>query len=77
MFSQGRHILPFTRNRLSGTSTRAILCLGSWGRSDLLQMSDLVAAVSARRGKKRKRASNESGEAREAPRDNVIDEEVH
>ena len=30
LFSRGRLILSHTRSRLSVTSTRALLCLGSW-----------------------------------------------
>jgi hypothetical protein len=36
VFSQGRHLLHFTQNRLSLSSTRAFLCLGSWLRCDLV-----------------------------------------
>ncbi|KIJ12593.1 hypothetical protein PAXINDRAFT_117928 [Paxillus involutus ATCC 200175] len=38
-FSQGRHLLHFTRNRLSPSSTRTLLCLGSWLRCDLCCMT--------------------------------------
>lgn len=30
MFSQGRILLPHTRNGLSAQSIRALLCLGEW-----------------------------------------------
>ena len=46
VFSQGCHILPFTHNRLSSSSIRAYLCFGSWARSGLVILSDVVAAVS-------------------------------
>lgn len=52
-FSQGRQLLSFTRNRLSASSIRAYLCLGSWGRNDLILLEDVVAAV--RGNSKRKR----------------------
>lgn len=54
VFSQGRHLLHHTRNRLSPASIRAHLCLGSWGRHDLLLMDDQVAAVKPSMVKKRK-----------------------
>ncbi|KDQ49145.1 hypothetical protein JAAARDRAFT_109631, partial [Jaapia argillacea MUCL 33604] len=41
VFSQGRQLLHFTRNRLSPSSIRAAICLGSWGRHDLIHMPDL------------------------------------
>jgi len=53
VFSQGRQLLSFTRNRLSASSIRAFLCLGSWGRNDLVFREDLLAAV--RENSKRKR----------------------
>ena len=53
VFSQGRQLLHFTRNRLSPLTLRAHLCLGSWSRLDLIQMSDLVKAMPS--GTKRKR----------------------
>ncbi|KAJ7488456.1 hypothetical protein B0H11DRAFT_1720448 [Mycena galericulata] len=52
VFSLGRRLLHFTRNRMSATSFRRLLCLGSWGRRDLLRINDLIAACSP---KKRKR----------------------
>ncbi|GBE81312.1 hypothetical protein SCP_0310390 [Sparassis crispa] len=50
-FSQGRQLLHFTRNRLSPKSIRAALCLGSWGRSELLHIADLIAAVNTKKCK--------------------------
>ena len=46
IFSQGHHILPFTRNHLSSSSIWAYLCFGSWAHSGLVVLSDVVAAVS-------------------------------
>jgi hypothetical protein len=57
VFSQGRHLLHFTRNRLSPSSIRAYLCLGSWGRHGMLRTEDVLAAV---RSRKRKRAHSVS-----------------
>ena len=41
VFSQGRVLLPHTRNRLSGQSIRALLCLGEWSRLDLIDSTDV------------------------------------
>ncbi|KAG2159349.1 uncharacterized protein EDB93DRAFT_1052088, partial [Suillus bovinus] len=41
VFSQGWHLLRFTRNRLSPSSTRAFLCLGSWLHCGLVAPEDL------------------------------------
>jgi hypothetical protein len=57
VFSQGRQLLSFTRNRLHVSSIRTFLCLGSWGRDDLVFMEDILAAV--RSNSKRKRESSE------------------
>ena len=67
MFSQGRQVLPFTRNSLSGSSIRANLCLGSWCRTDLITVNDLLPAI--RLGKKERETSLEvvSGATSEAP----------
>jgi len=46
VFSQGCHLLPFTRNSLSPSSIRAFLCFGSWSRCGLVVFDDVVAAVS-------------------------------
>ena len=55
VFSQGRHLLPFTWNGLSAASIRMHLCVGSWGRSDLIQVKDIQDAI---KGKKRKHMSS-------------------
>jgi hypothetical protein len=55
IFSQGRHLLHFTRNRLAPHSICAHLCLGSWARHDMLRWEDLLAAV---KSKKRKRVAH-------------------
>lgn len=47
VFSQGRHLLHFTRNRLSASTIRSSLCLGSWCRNDLIITKDLVSAVAS------------------------------
>ena len=47
VFSQGRQLLSFTHNRLHPSSIRAFLCLGSWGRNDLILFEDVLAAVKA------------------------------
>ncbi|KAG9315415.1 hypothetical protein JVU11DRAFT_4568 [Chiua virens] len=57
VFSQGRHLLHFTRNRLSPSAIRAYLCLGAWARCDLLFMEDLLAAITSRKRKRDDHAS--------------------
>ncbi|KAG1799750.1 uncharacterized protein HD556DRAFT_1209546, partial [Suillus plorans] len=47
IFSLGRHLLHFTRNRLSPSSTRAFLCLGSWLCCDLVAPGDLTEIMKA------------------------------
>jgi hypothetical protein len=48
VFSQGRHLLPFTRNSLSPSSIRAFLCFGSWACCGLVVFEDVVAAVTTK-----------------------------
>ncbi|KIM70455.1 hypothetical protein SCLCIDRAFT_100757, partial [Scleroderma citrinum Foug A] len=45
VFSQGRRLLHFTRNRLSLPSTRAFLCPSSWLRTDLIIVEEVVSIV--------------------------------
>ena len=45
VFSQGRHLLPFTCNSLSSSLIRAFLCFGSWAQCGLVVFDDVVAAV--------------------------------
>ena len=54
VFSLGRHLLPYTRNRMSGASFRASLCLGSWCRHDLISVEDIEEALKERLSLKRK-----------------------
>jgi hypothetical protein len=49
VFSQGRHLLSFSRNGLSPSSIRAFLCFGSWARCGLIIFDDVLAAVSGKR----------------------------
>ena len=53
VFSQGRHILPFTRNRLTGSAFRAHLCLGSWFRSGLITIEEVMKDLRANAKRKR------------------------
>ena len=55
VFSQGRQLLMFTRNRLRASSVRAFLCLcmGSWGRNDLIFFEDVLAGVKSSSKRKR------------------------
>ena len=59
VFSQGRQLLHFTRNRLSGLSIRSLLCFGDWSRKDLIANSDVVDAIRYS-NKKHKRALSET-----------------
>lgn len=43
LFSRGRLVLSHTRSRLSVTSTRALLCLGSWSLMGLVKDEDVTA----------------------------------
>ena len=52
VFSQGRHLLPFICSRLSPSLFRALLCLSSWSRNDLVGIDDIVAAVSLTKKRK-------------------------
>ena len=45
VFSCGRHILPFTRNRLSASTIRAYLCLGSWCSKNLVGIPEIVSVI--------------------------------
>ncbi|KAF9223351.1 hypothetical protein BS17DRAFT_135213 [Gyrodon lividus] len=51
VFSYGRQLLHFTRNRLSPSAIRAFLCLGALGMCNLLFMEDLLTAVTNRKRK--------------------------
>ena len=63
VFSQGRHLLHFTRSRLSASSIRAYLCLGSWARHDLLPMDDLLKTIKENSKKRKYRDSEGELEA--------------
>jgi hypothetical protein len=45
VFSKGRNLLSYTRNRLSAQSTRALLCLGYWSKLDLIKDLDVRAVA--------------------------------
>jgi hypothetical protein len=49
VFSQGRQLLSYTRNCLSPSTIRSILCFGNWSRKDLVYMPDLIKAVDTKR----------------------------
>jgi hypothetical protein len=51
VFLQGRQLLHFTRNALSASSIHAYLCLGSWGRNDLIVVKDLLSVVGSMKRK--------------------------
>jgi hypothetical protein len=58
VFSQGRQLLSFTHNRLSASSIGAFLCLGSWGRNDIIMFEDVVSAVRANSSKRKREESD-------------------
>jgi hypothetical protein len=45
VFSQGRLVLPYIRNRLSAESIRALMCLGDWSLRGLVKDADVTAAA--------------------------------
>ncbi|KAG2062665.1 hypothetical protein BDR04DRAFT_878755 [Suillus decipiens] len=49
----GRHLLHFTRNSLSPSSTCAFLCLGSWLCCDLVAPEDLTKIMKSLKKRKR------------------------
>ena len=59
VFSQGRQVLYFTRNRLSPASIRSLLCFGDWSRKDLVSMSVIVEAIKGQGKQKNKRVIEE------------------
>lgn len=42
VFSRGRNLLPYNRNRLSTQSIRALLCLGEWSRAGFVKDKDIL-----------------------------------
>lgn len=62
VFSQGRQLLYFTRNRLSPELIRASLCFGYWSCKDLVRMSDIISAISGKGKGKRVFEEDLSGE---------------
>ena len=69
VFSKGRHLLPYTWNRLSASSIRASLCLGDWCRKNLIAMSDVIEAVQHRTGKGKCKRVESDAEAATVPTD--------
>lgn len=47
VFSQGHLVLPHIRNRLTFQSTRALLCVGTWSTLNMINDSDIKAALGA------------------------------
>ncbi|KAG6815444.1 hypothetical protein H0H93_009803 [Arthromyces matolae] len=46
VFSRGRNLLSYVRNRLSAQSTRAVLCLGYWSKLGLVKDRDILRVAS-------------------------------
>ena len=53
VFSQGRQLLHFTRNRLSPALIWASLCFGDWSRKNMVHMSDIIDGI-LRKGKNKR-----------------------
>ncbi|KIL55699.1 hypothetical protein M378DRAFT_90491, partial [Amanita muscaria Koide BX008] len=45
IFSGGRMLLSYLRNRMQVQSTRAVLCLGEWIRKGAIKEKDIVVAL--------------------------------
>lgn len=45
VFSKGRLVLSHVRNGLSIQSTRALLCLGTWSKMNLVKDNDVMKAA--------------------------------
>ena len=45
LFSQGRQLLHFTRNRLSPDTMCSSLCFGDWCRRELVDMAGVIATI--------------------------------
>jgi hypothetical protein len=54
VFSKGRHLLPFTRNRLSPSSICAYLCLGLWACQGLVTVEDFLKAIKMKTSKRKR-----------------------
>ena len=52
VFSGGHQLLSYTRNRLSPSSVRAILCFCDWSKKDLVHMPELVEILEDCQSKK-------------------------
>ncbi len=45
MFSRGRILLPHVRNRLTGQTVRALICVSEWVRLGLIKDTDIKKAT--------------------------------
>ena len=64
VFSQGRQLLYFTRNRLSPALIRASLCFGDWSHKDMVYMSDIIGAILGK-GKGKRASEDDSSDDEE------------
>ena len=63
VFSQGRQLLQFTWNWLSGNSIRALLCFSDWCQKDLVDAHDILKAIRySSKGKHKWGLSDETNE---------------
>ena len=51
VFSQGRQLLSFTRNRHSGDSICSHLCLGLWCRNNIISVKDIMGSLGIKAAK--------------------------
>jgi hAT family C-terminal dimerisation region len=45
VFSRGRILLSHLRNRMTGQTTRALMCLNAWSLQGVLKDCDLTSAI--------------------------------
>ncbi|KIL59372.1 hypothetical protein M378DRAFT_58119, partial [Amanita muscaria Koide BX008] len=45
VFSEGRALLSYLRNRLQVESTRALMCVGEWCKKGVIKERDMLAAL--------------------------------
>ena len=65
LFLQGRQLLHFTQNHMSPSMIHAFLCLGDWGKRDLIDMPEIVAVIcTLRLGKKCAHSNSQSSESK-------------
>jgi hypothetical protein len=72
VFSQGRHILHFTWNRLSPSAICTYLCLGSWACDGLVSVSDFLKANQPNSKRKRDEDVEDAEDVKTAKRSSHV-----